>query len=490
MTVQVDTQDRVLAVAMKRLERMRLAEAFDPIKLSSRPTPVQQSVIDDFGRIPVQWIVAGNQSGKSQTCSRLVSWVLTETHPSWSRPADWGQEPLLILVAGRTGKQIEESLLPKLESYLEEGSYKVVRAGGQAQRIEHENGNRIVFQSLENPNVARERIQSYVAHLVWIDEQPPTVAILDELQRRIQARSGYLLASFTPLVVNLEITRMVDAAQEPYSKKYQFAMLDNPLYSSSEKRAELLASMATLPEAVRRTRLYGEWSAADDAVYSLHYETDVEMPPDYDYMWRHVESVDPALKSALGLTLWAEHPVTGIWYCVLAEYVKGIYSPTHLVRHVRKRLEGRNIVRRVSDPHEVWYIQVAAEEGIHYDGVYKKSERKGELIKNLQEGLGTRLRISPNCSDLITEFQECRWSPTTDNKIVNGSKYHLLDSAQYAVDNLPKFSGQPVRLSWEEQLRRGNQTRLVERELAVQRVEAAAERRQLRSAARIQRRRR
>lgn len=470
-------QDSKLVVAaLRRLENYNRNEAFDPINLESRPTASQQDVITDFGKIRTQWIVAATQSGKSQTCSRIISWMLTETHPTWKRPQEWFDEPLLILVAGRTGKQIEESLLPKLESYLKRGTYKVVRIGNIAQRLELDNGNRVVFQSLENPNMARERIQSYVAHAVWVDEMPPTAFIIDELQRRLQARSGYFLASFTPLVVSDDIRKMVDAAAPPFSKKYKFTMFDNPLYADPAKREEILVSMANIPESVRNTRLYGEWSLNDEAVYYFDYDSMVEFPENYSSLWRHVESVDPALKSALGYTMWAENPNSKTWYCIQSTYVTGIYVPTELVKHVRSLSEGKNVVRRIADPHEVWYIQTAASMGIHYMGVHKKNERKNELIKQLQECLGRRIRLAPSSVDLVSELQECRWSDRAEGKIVNSSSYHLLDSAQYFCDNIPQAEKVITSSSWDEYLYKANDARKIKKEKLEKQISDRVER--------------
>lgn len=454
--------DKLLLAAMEKLEKLRRQECFDPANSDSKPTAAQQQVIDDFGHTKIQVIRSGTQAGKSQTCSRLITWVLTETHPKWKRPIEWGSEPLLAIVAGRTGKQIEESLLPKIRSYLEPGTYKEVRIGNIIQRLELTNGNRIVFQSLENPNMARERIQSYVAHIAWIDELPPTVDVMDELLRRIQARNGYFLASFTPLVRNVQVQRFVDNLVEPLAKTYRFRMLDNPLYSDIQRQAEILSSLSHLPEHVRNSRLYGDWMSDDNAVFYFDYNTMVEMPAGYSPLWRHVESVDPAVKSALGYTLWAENPQTGVWYCIKAEYVKSVYVPTELVATVRKMSENYNIVRRISDPHESWYIHTAASMGITYTGVYKKNDRKSELIKNFQEELGKSLRIAPTADLLIEEITSARWSDTRDGKIASGSDYHLLDSSQYFQDVRPKREAMPqTNTNWESWLYQENEKRKI-----------------------------
>lgn len=400
-----------------------------------------------------------HNSGKSQTCARIVTWVLTETHPHWKRPASWGVEPLLAIIAGRTGKQIEESLLPKIKSYLEPGTYKEVRIGNIIQRLELTNGNRIVFQSLENPNMARERIQSYVAHIAWIDELPPTVEVMDELLRRVQARNGYFLASFTPLVRNLKVQKFVDNLKEPLAKTYRFQMLDNPLYANSERRAEIIASMAHLPEHVRNSRLYGDWMSDDNAVYQFNQDDVIGMPENYSPMWRHVESVDPASSSALGYTLWAEDPATGIWYCVKAEYIKGVFVPTEIVQAVQKLSFGYNIVRRISDT-EPWFIHQAAQMGIKYSAVYEKANRKIAMIKALQQALGTTVKIAPHCEALVEELSGMRWSESKEGKIVSSNDYHLHDTAAYFVDNMPKRETlTPPQTSWQAHLWQKHQQR-------------------------------
>ena len=458
--MELDTKQKLVVVAMRRLESIARKEAFDPFDSSSRPTVGQQEVIDDFGTIPVQYIVAGNQSGKSQMGARLVSWVLTDSHPTWKQPAEWRKEPLLILVCGRTGKQIEESLLPKIRSYLDPGTFKEVRVGNMIQRLEMGDGNRIVFQSLENPNVARERLQSYVAHLVWIDEQPPTDDILDELLRRVQARGGLVVATFTPLVENLRIQKRVDSAIPPYAKKYHFHMLDNPVYRDPLKREKIIQELAVLPESIRNTRLYGHWSPSNAAVYAFDWDKMVRaLPSTYSRSWRHVESVDPALKSALGYCVFTEDPETGHWYLVLSEEIKGIHDPDQLIETVRRKSEHYNIIRRISDPHEVWYIQLANKRGLGYIGVYNKNSRKGELIKQLQQSLGSRMFICPHNTEFIDQLLGCRWADSDNSRIIAASSKHLLDSAQYFCDNIPKYEAAFRSIPWHQKLYEDNETR-------------------------------
>jgi|TARA_R110000868_G_scaffold411428_1_gene703891 phage terminase large subunit-like protein len=437
------SQDKLLAIALERLEALRKKDAFDPAHLDSRPTKKQQEFFDDFGKYKQYYLRAGNQSGKSQTAARMLTQILLEEHPLVAKKRvdstfyGWGAEPLLAIVAGRTGKQIEDSLLPKIRSYLEPGTYKEIRIGNSIQRLELENGNRIIFQSLENPNTARERLQSYVAHITWIDELPPTLDLIREVLVRTQARDGYSIFSFTPLTVNVDIQRFVDSIEPPEGKVYRFRMLDNPLYSDPHRAEELVRRYAHLPEYQKSAIFEGDWMTAEDQVYYFDYITMVQMPENYSPLWRHVESVDPAISSATGLTLWAENPDTGSWYCILSEYIRGIQVPTDIVKAVQHYTSKVNVVRRTSD-YAPWYVNTAASMGITYMTVdSKNANRKEGLIKGLQEALGKQMFLAPHCTPLIDELQNCRWSDRGEGKMINSSSYHLLDSSQYAKDILP-----------------------------------------------------
>lgn len=435
-------QDKLIASALERLEQLKRKEAFDPNNLKSRPTAAQQEFFNDFGQYKQYWIRAGNQSGKSQSCARILTQVLLEEHQvvrdrRAAAENSWGSEPLLAVVAGRTGKQIENSLLPKIKSYLDAGTYREIRQGNAIQKLELDNGNSIIFQSLENPSTARERLQSYVAHITWVDELPPTLDLVREVLVRTQARNGYALYSFTPTVVNVEIQKFVDSICPPEGKLYRFKMLDNPVYSDDMRKKELINRYSHMPEYIRQAIFEGDWINSDDQVYYFDYKTMVEMPNGYSPMWRHVEAVDPAISSATGLVLMAENPDSGIWYVVLAEYIKGIQVPSDIVQAVQKFTQNVNIVRRISD-YAPWYVNTATSMGIHYMTIQdKNNNRKDELIKNLQQDLGSRIRISPSCHNFLDEVVTCRWSDKADGKIINSSSYHVLDATQYARDVLP-----------------------------------------------------
>jgi phage terminase large subunit-like protein len=444
---------------VQRLQALQRAECFDPVDPASKPTERQLECLKDINRISHRYVTAGNQAGKSQLGARECAWVFEENHPFWQRRPEWRDEPLLLLVVGRTTKQIEEVLWRKISAFLDPDDIQVQRVGGVIQKVTHrKNKNTILFLSHHSEREAREKVQAYVAHWVWCDELPGSVKLVEELHRRSQAKRGTFLSTFTPKVPNPEIRRLVDNSRAPLAKKYQFSMLDNPIYSDEDKH-KIRESLKTYPKAYQNTILFGDWADTDTQVYFFDRESMVEIPEGYHPAWRHVESSDPALQSKFGFTIWAERPGTESWYLIRADYITGIPAPEDIFAEVMKRTAGLNIVRRISDPHEAWYINTASAKGVAYVTPYDKNSRKGELIKNLQQALSTWLKIAPWCEDFIDEVEHCQWSEKAANKIVNASSFHLLDAAQYFVDCRPKPDLKAAPKSWEQELREANEKR-------------------------------
>lgn len=457
-----DTNLKKIALAMRRLDKLERGHAIDTANLDAKPSAKQQSILDSFGHHKITVVRGGNQSSKTTLGARTFSWMLTETHPSWERPAAWGQERLQILILGKSGKIIEESLYYRIKSYIDPAELHEFRAGNILQKVIHKpTGNTLLFQSYENVNQARERIQSYTAHGVWIDEMPNSLELFNEALRRIQAREGYFWATFTPLIVNNEIRHFCDNLPETQGAMFKIHMFDNPLYTP-DKQQRILEEMALYPEHVRKCRLEGEWMSAENSVYFFDPGSMVRSPPPtYSQSWRHVESSDPAARSAHGLTVWAEDPSTGFWYCIRAEYLSGLRDTDEYVTAVKLRTQGLNIVRRVYDSACPWYADSATKQGLIYTPVQHKSHRKLEMVKAMQLSLGNQLFLAPWCEDLITEFTVMQWSSSTDNKIAKSSKYHLHDSAVYFLDCKPKYDGVPMQSDYWHEFRKAGQERKV-----------------------------
>src|SRR6478736_1168147 len=136
------------------------------------------------------WVVAANRSGKTSFGAREVAYWFLETHPYKKRLPEWGQNPLFIIVAGRTNQIIEEELWKnKLQPLLPPDSYEIAKRDkdGIKLLVNPKNGNRIMFISHNDAANARERIQGYTANVVWLDECPDDASFISELILRVSA---------------------------------------------------------------------------------------------------------------------------------------------------------------------------------------------------------------------------------------------------------------------------------------------------------------
>lgn len=432
-------------------------KCFDARDLQSRPNPTQQRVFDDINKYSERYIIAGNQTGKSQLGAREAAWIFSGTHPTWNPP----DRPLLMLVVGQSNKVVKEELWEsKIKPFLDEGTYKEKIVGGALSGVVHNNGNRILFFSHNSPEECRKLVQGYVADWVWLDEMPGSFRLLAELHTRCQANKAPFLATFTPLLKNAEIKNYIESKNNKFIKKYTMTVHDNPIYTrDKDKYDKLKMRLSSMSESERATREAGAWYVGDNAVYDFSTEKHVEKPEHYDKSWRHIETVDPAASGKAGYALLAEDPNTGTWYVIKADYIKG-KAPSVLLQEVMTKTGNVNLVKRVCDSHEAWYIKEANLHKIWYEIPHKKTERKKELIKGLQESLYSgRLRVSPWCDKTIDEFTTCQWSENGSDRIINSSSFHILDCLQYAVDCLPKLQEEKQELTRRQEMKRQDAAR-------------------------------
>lgn len=463
------------AAAAETLRRSALQEAFDASFPDSRATASQLQILRDIGAVPHRYVIAGNQSGKSALAAREIVWILQKNHPmGWVRPAVWGDGPLLIIVAGQSRQMMEVEMWgKKLKPFLDPDEWREVRAGGALTMVEHkELGHQIVFIShADSSEKNRKLMQGYVANYVWLDEMPSSVTILQELQERVAAREGYFLATFTPKFRNDKIKKIIDSVPASIGKRYALSKLDNPLYA--HRRQAEIDKLAGHTDAFRNAVLYGHWMVGDDMVYQWDEDLYGGEPPDsYSAQaWRHVAVVDPATESKLGLTLWAEDPETNLWWCILAEYIEKIHVPSEIVKAVERKLVGKRIVKRVADSHESWFIHQAKHDlGVSWIGIEGKTGNKDRYIRDFQGALGATIRVAHWCDHLRDEVQSCERNPET-GKIKNKSRFHLVDTAHYFVNTMPKPEPRARSTTWQEQLRESHRLEQ-EREAALDAVRA------------------
>ena len=428
------------ALAAEELRRRKLASCFDAEDLDSRPTDQQKEVLTGIADYTVRVVFGGNRSGKSQVPARELAWILTDTHPTWKHP--WISGPLLILVAAQDLTGAETELWNnKLKKFLDPNEWKEIRQGQILKKAVHKTkGHQIVFLSHANSSEEDiKHLQMYTAHYVWIDEAPRSVRVFEELLNRISTTNGRLIASMTlkrrdggTRKLRHYLEKLCDGK---VGKIFTLSRLKNPKFAGKEE--EELAKLSGLPEDLRMAILEGHPVGDDLLVFEVPDHA-VGIPQGYHPSWRHVLSVDPATESRCGVTVWAECPKDGIWWCVKAKYIEGVRVPSLLVEKVESEVAGLNVYKRIYDTASAWYANQARHQGYNYLPVAKKADKNAEMIAKLQEALGKEIKIAEWCNLLLDEFEICQRSEVNDSKIANAHKYHLIDSAKYFVDSKPR----------------------------------------------------
>lgn len=376
------------------------------------------------------------------------------------RPDTW-KGPLQILVVGRLGEQMDSELwTKKIKPLLPSGCYKEVRIGGMLQRVVNtRNGNTIIFLSHHDAVNAREKVQAFTAHIVWLDEMPDHAGLVTELMMRTITTGGRMYVTFTPLLKNQEIFRLVNQPH-PNAKYHKFLLLDNPIFKGKE--AEVLAQVRAMctSEAEFRARVYGEWWEGDTR--ATRYMPDchrADLPTSYSAVgWRHLAVLDPAASGLVGLSVWAEDPAVGTWYVIKAKYLRGT-AAYDLLDAVEAELRGLGNLTRRCDCNPAGFYKEAARRGVAWLAYTDKNDRKiltlDQLNARLLEG---KIKLTPGADALGEELLKAEWAPGGD-RIANASSYHLLDTARYAVDLLPPFvpnrfvvrtQDQEIRAQWRE----------------------------------------
>lgn len=435
----------LLTHAVEILRSRMLAEAFSADNLESRPTEPQLAILQSIQKYLIRYVVAGNQSGKTTLAIRELTWLLNKNHPYWVDPPEWGDGPRTYIIAGQDRTQMENMWQTRISPFLNKSEWKENRSGSALQSVMHrDRGDQIIFISHNNSSENDlKHMQYFSAHWVWVDEMPKSIRVLEELQRRCDAKRAPFLCTFTMKVRNDAIRKLVDAADRMFDsqgnqigRKFPLGKLDNPIYA--DRIDEEKAKLAGLSLDQQNAILHGWWLESDTGVYQWDQDLMGGRPEGYNPSWRHVLSVDPATESKLGMTVWAEHPETGIWWCVQAKYIAGIYVPSLIVEAVEKSVAGLNVVKRIYDSAEPWYAhQALHSHGVQYSPVQDKAGNKQLFISRFQEALGREVKIADWCQDMISEIQSCERSEANSEKIVNASSYHLLDSAHYFVVSRP-----------------------------------------------------
>jgi len=448
---------------------MQLRDAMNPLDPDSRPTPVQEQLFRDQALSTTQVVEGGNQSGKSLAGSRTCAFFFKREHPYLDIATKW-PNTVTILVLSQTSKHAEEHWEKRIKPFLEPGTYREVR---QSQMLYSIVGcgplagkSKIYFFSYEEPKGCTKRIQSFDAELVWIDELCSYLPLYEEADRRVQAKDGLVLYTYTAKKPAPRVKKFIKSEFDD-KKFYVFNAFDNPVYDEKKKK-KIMDRLNALPievrEKTKRAVLEGGWLDEEEYVYGIYDPVlHKKYPEGYSSSWRHAEVLDPAASGKVGYLLLAEDPndQRGIWYIIKAKYIPGEAAST-LLEEIEKETGCVSIHCRICDPHETWFIKEARKDRWQRNYISpNKKDRKNELIKGVTNAfLDQWLYLVPDgCEELEGEIETARWSETNPGAIHNSKMFHLLDGLQYFVDMKPKWTPQSEIMTFNMLLRAANNNR-------------------------------
>ena len=508
MSENILTEDELIQQEVTRqLRAEQISLAWSPDSLKSRPSEKQlEPILALTGAEKYLFVLGGNQSGKTNGTVRALVWMVEESSPYWRKPIDhicnnklcntpgikrsltdvvedyecprcgniwriWDKnDPITVMLIGEQLKNIDMNLYqPRIKKLFQRPEdWKEDKLGSPfIQMITNKRtGNRIIFfPHGQGEEKARKAVQGYTLHAVFTDEQLPS-SVVEESQRRVDARMGTFMSAFTMKTLDTELMELITAQVESgAAKSFKLSKLDNPVYAGSKDI--ILRQLAGLSDAKRNAVLYGEVTFDEEYIFSSITKDLIgfEVPAGYSAGgWRHVEVIDPAVKSKAGRIVFAQDPITKIWHVIRAQIISNMLHDKHLYEtHLRLRAaEGYTPILSIADD-DAGFIGAAAHHDQPTKFVFPRSKRRKDrgklyLIKmtvgHLAEGI---LHISPKHELVWKELKSYRWKDGTKAEVVNSHKYHLLDTIMYFLDAIPDEDKQPVgALNYEQRYIRHN----------------------------------
>lgn len=443
----------------KTLLASKLHLCFVAADMASRATGLAKEIIEEKN-VRGFWIVAPNRSGKTALGAREVAWHFLGNHPHKPRLPEWGTGPLFIIVAGRTNQLIEEELWTnKLKPLLPSDCYEITKRDkdGIKAIVNPKNGNRIMFISHNDALNARERIQGYTAHVVWLDEMPNDSSYVSELILRVSATgkvepgmslSGYFYATFTPLVENEEIKIIVDSCQFPF-QKYVLRLEDNPIFAgwTSEQLDDMIRALCA-DQVEFEARRHGKWYYASERVFG-GYEPGRNrraLPFPYHLGLQHALIVDPAASGKVGVSVAVLEPsTTDTWWVIESRKIEGA-AASLLVDDIEREFvqkPGRWVSSdgRICDcAPSGFYKEANNVKKLSYRPYMEKNNKKKETIEETNRAFfNCKLMLldSPATEALHLELLSAKWK-ANESEIQNHHKYHCADTIRYLWMKRPR----------------------------------------------------
>lgn len=233
---------------------------------------------------PKVGLMAGNQRGKSEAAAHKTAWNALGEYPDWYE----GHRSLReqdIWVVGETNETTRDSCQKKLfgpdidnpgvggiippERIVGKPSRRTGITGAiDTIQVRHKSGgsSNITFKSYEQ---GRKALASWTGDFIWVDEEPPWDCF-EELTMRLIARAGQMLITFTPLLGETRLYRLLTEAPEGSGVENFRLPREEAKHITAQIEAELIALYGNNPAALK-SRLEGVASISTGLVWPFDF---------------------------------------------------------------------------------------------------------------------------------------------------------------------------------------------------------------------------
>lgn len=398
-----------------------------------------------------RWVFGGNRSGKTECGAVETVWISRGIHPyRENRKNTFGW------VVSLTSQVQRDVAQKKILSYLSPRDIvDAVMLSGRKDSLDNGVIDQLFIKNafggisvigFKSCDQGREKFQGASLDFVWFDEEPPK-DIYDECKMRLLDKRGCMFGTMTPLK---GLTFIYDEiylnANDSPDVWYEFMEWgDNPYLDEEEVRK----MTESLSKDVLDSRRYGHFKADSGMVYSEFDEQKHVLPEPFElpYDWQACISIDPGLHNPLSCHFYGVDYDGNIY--VVAEHYEAEKTISYHARAIERIADSLGWHRR-SDGRLEALIDSAAnqktlassksvtelffEEGIACNPNVNKEKFAG--IARVKEYFNAnKIRIFPNCKNLIREIKNYRWG---DDDLPIKKDDHALDELRYFIMSRPE----------------------------------------------------
>lgn len=385
-------------------------------------------------------LLGGNKAGKTHCGAKAVVQAALS-----DRAKFYGLEPFYhnkvdIWVGSVDTKTQREAAQVEIDHFLPKREVKKIWRfqNGAYDKILLENGSTIGFKTYEQ---GRESWQGPKRKVIWCDEEPPS-DIIDEARARLIDEDALLFFTMTPL---LGITTVYkDFIEKPTPQR---AYIVCPTYENRSHLSDsYFASMESLPEEQRQSRLHGMFVQLGGLVYK-EFKRNIHVIP-------HFEPDPRNFLFYAGMDFGADHPTAFLIAAVdfdgnvfiFREYKQREKDFGTHIRGWRNLSMGYDVKRIFHDPSAKQAKIEFRKEGIRLEPGVRERNIGISLIQTLLSQ--RKLFVSDQCLQLIYEFEHHQHKPqrNVETKDANVKKVDddLLDALRYMVAALFRAKAKEV----------------------------------------------